>query len=141
LAGYAGFKAVQGIVNTQVPTGGSGGGGSSQAPQVRQLASGGYVSGPGTGTSDSIPAYLSNGESIINASSTRMFRPLLSTINQIGGGRRFAEGGVVSSTQAMDELNAQLANSASQPIKTYVVAQDMTSMQMFDRAQKSRSTL
>jgi hypothetical protein len=141
LAGYAGFKAVQGIVNTQVPTGGSGGGGSSQAPQVRQLASGGYVSGPGTGTSDSIPAYLSNGESIINASSTRMFRPLLSTINQIGGGRRFAEGGVVSSTQAMDELNAQLANSATQPIKTYVVAQDMTSMQMFDRAQKSRSTL
>jgi hypothetical protein len=141
LAGYAGFKAVQGIVNTQVPTGGSGGGGSSQAPQVRQLASGGYVSGPGTGTSDSIPAYLSNGESIINASSTRMFRPLLSTINQIGGGRRFAEGGVVSSTQAMDELNAQLANSASQPIKTYVVAQDMTSMQMFDRAAKSRSTL
>jgi hypothetical protein len=134
--GLVGFKSVKDIVSTQVPQGGS-----TAAPQPRALAVGGYVSGPGTGTSDSIPAYLSNGESVINAQSTRMFRPLLSTINQIGGGRRFAEGGVVSPTQAMDELNAQLANSQNQPIKTYVVAQDMTSMQMFDRAQKSRSTL
>lgn len=138
--GLVGFKAVKDIVSTPVPNGG-GGGGSTPAPQVRQLAIGGFVSGPGTGTSDSIPAYLSNGESVINAQSTRMFRPLLSTINQIGGGRRFAEGGVVSPNQAMDELNMALANSASQPIKTYVVAQDMTSMQMFDRAAKSRSTL
>jgi hypothetical protein len=55
---------------------------------------GGYVSGPGTGTSDSIPAVLSNGESVINARSTSMFAPLLSTINSLGGGKKFARGGI-----------------------------------------------
>ena len=37
------------------------------------FATGGYVSGPGTGTSDSIPARLSNGEVVIRASSVRKF--------------------------------------------------------------------
>lgn len=49
-------------------------------------AQGGIVEGAGTETSDSIPAMLSNGESVVNARSTRAFAPLLSTINQLGGG-------------------------------------------------------
>lgn len=36
-----------------------------------QFADGGYVSGPGTGRSDSIPARLSNGEFVMSASSVR----------------------------------------------------------------------
>ena len=60
-----------------------------------KFATGGYVSGPGTGTSDSIHAQLSNGESVINARSTAMFGPLLSSLNQAGGGVAFnpASGG------------------------------------------------
>lgn len=54
-----------------------------------QFATGGLVAGPGTGTSDSIPARLSNGESVINARSTAMFGPLLSSLNQAGGGVAF----------------------------------------------------
>ena len=54
-----------------------------------KFATGGLVSGPGTGTSDSIPARLSNGESVINAKSTAMFGPLLSSLNQAGGGVAF----------------------------------------------------
>ena len=54
-----------------------------------KFATGGLVSGPGTGTSDSIPARLSNGESVINARSTAMFGPLLSSLNQAGGGVAF----------------------------------------------------
>ena len=54
-----------------------------------KFATGGYVSGPGTGTSDSIPARLSNGESVMNARSTAMFGPLLSSLNQAGGGVAF----------------------------------------------------
>lgn len=54
-----------------------------------KLASGGLVSGPGTATSDSVPAMLSNGESVMNARSTAMFGPLLSTLNQAGGGVAF----------------------------------------------------
>lgn len=60
------------------------------------LATGGMVSGPGTGTSDSIPAMLSDGESVINARSTSMFAPLLSAINQAGGGKAFASGGMAT---------------------------------------------
>ena len=51
-----------------------------------KFAKGGYVSGAGTETSDSIPAHLSNGESVLTASATRMFAPALSAFNQIGGG-------------------------------------------------------
>ena len=49
-------------------------------------ATGGYVSGAGTGTSDSIPVRLSNGESVINANATSQFAPLLSALNQSAGG-------------------------------------------------------
>lgn len=45
-------------------------------------ASGGYVYGEGTSTSDSIPALLSNGEFVVNAASTASFGPLLETINK-----------------------------------------------------------
>lgn len=54
-----------------------------------KFATGGLVSGPGTSTSDSVPAMLSNGESVMNAKSTAMFGPLLSTLNQAGGGIAF----------------------------------------------------
>lgn len=54
-----------------------------------KFALGGYVSGPGTATSDSIPARLSNGESVMNAKTTSMFGPLLSSLNQAGGGVAF----------------------------------------------------
>jgi hypothetical protein len=64
---------------------------------------GGYVSGEGSGTSDSINARISNGESIINAKSTARHLALLSAINVDGGGapfdrfvsgNKFASGGV-----------------------------------------------
>ena len=51
-----------------------------------KFATGGLVTGPGSETSDSIPAQLSNGESVMTASATRMFAPMLSVFNQIGGG-------------------------------------------------------
>lgn len=54
-----------------------------------KFATGGLVVGAGTSTSDSIHARLSNGESVINARSTSMFGPLLSTLNEAGGGVAF----------------------------------------------------
>jgi phage-related minor tail protein len=54
------------------------------------LATGGYVRGPGTATSDSIPANLSNGEFVINAAATRRNRALLEAINS---GERVSTGG------------------------------------------------
>jgi len=117
-----GLMNVKKILTVQVPTtGGSGGGtmASAPAPSASKFASGGYVSGAGTGTSDSIPAMLSNGESVINANSTSMFGGLLNQINQAGGGAPIQTTG---------------GNSNAAPVfKTYVVASDMTSQQEADK--------
>lgn len=44
------------------------------------------INGAGTSTSDSIPAMISNGESVMNAKATKMFLPLLVAMNEIGKG-------------------------------------------------------
>lgn len=58
-------------------------------------AEGGMIHGPGTGTSDSIPTMLSNGEFVVNARSTARNRHLLEAINSGGRVSGFAEGGMV----------------------------------------------
>jgi hypothetical protein len=58
----------------------------------RRKASGGYISGPGGPRDDAIPAWLSNGEYVINAAATRANLPLLHEINS----ERFAGGGLAS---------------------------------------------
>ncbi len=96
----AGFGALQiGMILAQKP------------PAAPKFAKGGYVSGAGTETSDSIDARLSNGESVNNARTTRMFGREISAMNAAGGGvdwfkntnasgNRFAQGGIVSPTFA-----------------------------------------
>jgi hypothetical protein len=54
-------------------------------------ATGGYITGPGSGTSDSIPTMLSNGEYVVNAKSTAANLPLLHALNA----QKFASGGLV----------------------------------------------
>ena len=56
------------------------------AVKSAKFAQGGKVNGPGTGTSDSIPAMLSNGEFVMTAQATRMFEPVLTAMNNIGRG-------------------------------------------------------
>tara|TARA_R110002153_G_scaffold17292_3_gene60005 strand:+ start:14914 stop:16797 length:1884 start_codon:yes stop_codon:yes gene_type:complete len=80
------------------------------------FADGGMVGGYGSGTSDSVNARLSRGESVINANSTRMFKPLLSSINEAGGGRAFAG-------------NDGTGGQTSGVVKAFVVADDMTNEQ------------
>ena len=147
--GLVGFKAVADIIKTPIPGANGGGGGTGAAsgtavPRPRGMATGGLVSGIGGPKSDLIPAMLSNGESVINAQSTSMFRPLLSSINAIGGGKRFADGGLAVGSFSQDQALSQLQSAMmfqQAPIKTYVVASDMSNQQMLDRNIKTRSTL
>ena len=92
-----------------------------------KFATGGYVSGPGTGTSDSIPAQLSNGESVINARSTAMFGPLLSSLNQAGGGIAFnpAAGG---SREGYEFLASAVA-AGMKSVKLHVGIDEVTQVQ------------
>jgi len=69
-------------------------------------AGGGYVTGPGTGTSDSIPAMLSNGEYVVRAAAVAKYG--LAMLHRINAGRyarggpvrRYAAGGAVAATAA-----------------------------------------
>ncbi|MGF7053991.1 hypothetical protein GGC47_003179 [Bosea sp. OAE752] len=65
-----------------------------------KLASGGFVSGPGSNRSDSVPARLSNGEFVVNAGATRKHRDLLEAINN-GRVPMMAAGGLVGSLPAI----------------------------------------
>lgn len=76
------------------------------------FATGGYISGPGTGTSDSIPAALSNGEYVMTAGAvSRLGLPVLDALNA-GKVPKFAAGGLVTrpvgkiNTSAMTVLTA-----------------------------------
>lgn len=51
-----------------------------------KYATGGKVTGAGTGTSDSIPAMLSNGEYVMTAKATKLYEPLLEAMNKVGQG-------------------------------------------------------
>lgn len=85
--------------------GGSGGGGIgsifsklfSAFTGTPAAATGGMIRGPGTGTSDSILARLSNGEYVVNAKAAAMNRPLLESINsgRISSLPAFSTGGMV----------------------------------------------
>lgn len=58
-----------------------------------KYAKGGYVSGPGSSTSDSIDAKLSNGESVMTAKATTKYGTLLSALNQSVGGAPITRAG------------------------------------------------
>lgn len=92
-----------------------------------KFASGGYVSGPGTATSDSVPARLSNGESVINARSTSMFGPLLSALNQAGGGVAFNP--AASGNREGFEFLAAAVASGMKSVKLSVGVDEVTKVQ------------
>lgn len=76
-------------------------------------ATGGYISGPGTSTSDSIPARLSNGEFVVNAASVKKYGiDYLHAINT-GRAHHYASGGLVSNVSSPKAPNIYDENSTS----------------------------
>lgn len=97
------------------------------------FASGGSVAGPGTGTSDSIPAMLSNGEYVLNAQAVdRLGVPFLNGLNT-GRLRGFASGGLVGSGGAYNRPAsvASSSSSTSSSITLNVSALDASSFADF----------
>ncbi len=117
---------------------GSAGGGTGGNRMGRGYADGGLVTGPGTSKSDSIPARLSNGEAVMTAGAVTMFAPMLSMMNQMGGGTSF-------SNQVTNTLpdKAVVSNPSQEPVimKTYVVESELTSSQQRQARLKNLSTL
>ena len=93
-----------------------------------KFAEGGKVVGPGTGTSDSINAQLSNGEYVMTAKATKMFEPMLAAMNAIGSGVPIASSrnfSVVQNTQDMTDSFTE----AVQTIRPVVSVEEITDTQ------------
>lgn len=88
-------------------------------------ATGGMISGEGTGTSDSILARLSDGEYVVNAASTARHLPLLQAINS-GGLPGFANGGEVQNKQTQSG-QSPIVTSMAQLVKSRFPGMTLTS--------------
>jgi hypothetical protein len=98
------------------------------ARQEFRAAEGGIVPGDGSGEVDSVPARLAPGEAVINSESTQAFLPLLSAINEMGGGRSFVPD--LPATNAPQTFAPVFAdNQRREPIRAYVVEADITDAQ------------
>lgn len=90
-----------------------------------KFAKGGKVNGPGDGTSDSIPAMLSNGEYVMTARATKMFEPVLAAMNSIGSGVPIQ---VANSYESVDnaEMLTDSFSQAAREIKPVVSVVEIT---------------
>lgn len=93
------------------------------AVAAQGFSNGGRVFGAGTTTSDSIPAWLSNGEYVIRASSVKKVGTgFLDYINGLGtrstslprGGNGYAEGGMVSPQGQPSKIAVEIINSGGE---------------------------
>lgn len=78
--------------------------GFSKGGEVKGHATGGLITGPGTGTSDDILSWLSNGEFVMTAAATRRYLPMLKAMND-NKLPAFANGGAVGNVVALPSVN------------------------------------
>ena len=106
-----------------------------------KFATGGYIQGAGTSTSDSIPVRVSNGESIMNANTTAMFGGLLSSLNQLGGGVPIQVQETASSVRGEDMLARAVARGVAMLPAPVVSVQDINQGQRQVEVMNERATL
>lgn len=100
------------------------------------FAEGGKVVGPGTGTSDSIPANLSNGEFVMTAKATKLFEPLLMAMNSIGAGVPISSSVAYNRAETAESMTDSFV-AAAREIKPIVSVVEITEAQ--DRIQMIES--
>ena len=106
-----------------------------------KFATGGYIQGAGTSTSDSIPVRVSNGESIMNANTTAMFGGLLSSLNQLGGGVPIQVQETAASVRGEDMLARAVARGVAMLPAPVVSVQDINDGQRQVQVMNERATL
>ena len=106
-----------------------------------KFATGGYIQGAGTGTSDSIPVRVSNGESIMNANTTAMFGGLLSSLNQLGGGVPIQVQQTAQSVRGEDMLARAVARGVAMLPNPVVSVEDINKGQRQVQVMNERATL
>ena len=111
-----------------------------EAPTMgKNYAMGGYISGA-RHSQGGVPIEAEGGEAIMTRGAVTAFAPLLSTLNQMGGGTSFSQGAV---GQAGFDFPQSSSQDIQQPqiTKTYVVESELTTIQQRQARLKDLSTL
>ena len=111
-----------------------------EAPTMgKNYAMGGYIDGP-RHSQGGVPIEAEGGEAIMTRGAVTAFAPLLSTLNQMGGGTSFSKG---VAGQAGFDFPQTSAQDIQQPqiTKTYVVENELTTMQQRQARLKDLSIL
>lgn len=114
------------------------------------LATGGPVWGPGTATSDSVPAWLSNGEYVVNAAAVSKYG--MGFMNALNSMRvpKFASGGAVSGsnnsgsaviTGGVVELGPQTMNRLGKEVVNNIMIGDVELSRAVERGNSKRKTM
>ena len=84
---------------------------------------------------------LEGGEAVINKRSTAMYRSQLSSMNEAGGGVKFADGGLLNNPQFANQQFSSGMNNMGGMQKVYVVESDITSSQRTVNVLESQATI
>ncbi|CAB5214233.1 hypothetical protein UFOVP185_38 [uncultured Caudovirales phage] len=138
----AAVVAAQAAAWQQIDSGGSGGGGggggADRIVRGKNYGQGGMIKGE-SHANGGVPATLEGGEAVMTKNSVSMFGPLLSMMNQAGGGVAFSKGAIGQAP--FDNPHVVGGPSEPQIIKTYVVESELTTNQQKQARLKSLSTL
>jgi biopolymer transport protein ExbB/TolQ len=137
------IKGVQDIKNAGKSSGGGSGGdapmaGNSAASLGKNYEKGGMIGGNRHAQGGTM-IEAEAGEAIMTRGAVTAFTPLLSMMNQMGGGTSFTQGAVGQS--GYDSPKMETTMSQPQIIKTYVVSSEMTSEQERQARLKDLSTI
>ena len=134
-----------GKINSIKKQAGAGGGASSGASSSPteigskpNYGDGGMINGP-LHAQGGVAINAEGGEAVMTRGAVTMFKPLLSMLNQVGGGTSFTKG--ASGQASYDNPKDSNLITEQQIIKTYVVEQDLTSVQHRNARLKDLSTL
>ena len=109
-------------------------------PMGANYGRGGIIEGPShRSAAGGTPIMAEGGEAVMTRGAVAQFRPLLSAMNQMGGGTAFS-GGVTGQAPFDNPATAE-KTMEPQIIKTYIVERDLTSTQERQARLKSLSTL
>jgi hypothetical protein len=116
------------------------GGGDAVPTAGKNYGRGGIIEGPShSSAAGGTIINAEGGEAVMTKGAVTMFRPLLSMMNQAGGGTAF--GGGVVGQGPYDNPDTADKSMEPQIIKTYIVERDLTSIQERQARLKSLSTL
>jgi hypothetical protein len=117
------------------------GGAPGQSSTWRGMAEGGYIEGP-RHAAGGVMINAEGGEAVMTRGAVTMFGPMLSMLNQMGGGTSFSKGAVGGARPDNPIVkNVPLQQNSAQVIKTYVVEAELTSAQQKQARLKDLSTL